>query len=1593
MDITKKPYEISLWEDQLFWHRRKLVKADVTEDSYVPGKYYSLHTGNFEQSVIPYVLNNKAYDANTEYYQLADMWSGNYIEGNSVEDIYVGSATSPGWFEDGKLVPQTVISFYKENRLCTIGSDTMTSLARCVNPKLTRKVNGEQILQFTMYYQYVDFETGKKVYNPFNKYMVNERKIKLRLGKPGSGAKWFDFVIKQIQEDSESKAFTYTCKSQFVNELSKSGFDLVLDNELENNMGTVDQLATTILEGSDWSVRKGDNLKQFIEEPLYRLKTFVDLSAKNMETEASITIPAGSYIYAFYSHVNDKVSDLQFLYSSDDVFERDDKLVIDKVKYPNYITSGVAYTDSDWPDFTKNPDNNNYEASLSMDYRGMRLVRQIQTKYDSTIDKYVQVYKKKDTDDIYYGFTETDYISPTAVVNYVANPSGFITTTGWQTTRNAKLEVVTSPEVTAETFDSEFTSYLCYDDSKAPQLFNHSVQGFRSSIKGFQVGEEYVVRLKYKHTLSGEYLSTPLEYLYLAKYELENDKYEVKQKIFTFCENLEVPDGVEHTFKDGYAQFIAKCENSVSEKEFKNILNKYGLIFGTFNWSPIYIEDVQLFPCIRRSDGSIVLPGDEIFSEIKTTYKYYKPNPEWESIEDLILSDHGEEPNSNYIVQYNDGADAFTKVRSITAKESNRFNLLQDLNETFECWAQFEILHDQDTGEILLGKDVGKLDGDEAYRQQKFVTFKEYVGKRNYAGFRYGVNSKSIKRTIDSESIVSKLIVKDNVNEFAPNGFCSIARASDNPTRENFLINFDHYIQQRLLNLATVTNDLYLDVNGYIGYYKQLKRLNANREEKIDLQANLVVDISKYSAAHQTYKVSYDAAVDERLSIEGQIVSYIDPENRPFASVIANKELTDPYKEDKTYNNLLTKWSRCKTIERQHEPLYRTAEINLKKAEEQYENIAKELEILTKEKRALNLQFYKKYSRFIQEGSWNDENYVDDNLYYLDACSTLHTSAQPKVTYDISVLDLSQMPEYSGYDFDLGDITYIEDTEFFGWSLIDGKTPYKEEIIISEIVQELDEPEKNVIKVQNYKTQFEDLFQRITATTQSVEYHEGEYQRAAGIVQPNGMISASVLESSLANNAFVLSNAKDQSIIWDESGITATSINNTSEMVRLVSGGIFLSTDGGQTWRTGITASGINTSLLTAGQINADEINIMSGGQPAFRWDSKGLSAYYKENGSYNLNKYVRFDQYGLYGINNKVVEINSLKDVHDNAHFALTWDKFLLRSAYGTGSITIDSEEHIVIRDDNNIRIKIGNIGDEENPNYGLLIKDDSNNLVMHTDSEGKMWISSALSIGNQETSTVQIGYLEKKKEGTEIHQILRAGDPGSQFIVYEDGTITATAGIIGGIELGNFNTLQRLEVIMQNGDTFTTTGNQANPETLYFSVSLEGFAVNNPATDIKWEGTDSLNNEWLLFGRGKDFVINYKDLYDLNPDLEICYIRASATSNEKDSNGLPKVFSKIFAIKIYSDALKLEILSSNGNIFINKRGTTTLTAKLYSGKDEVDAEELGYEFEWYKSDEPDRVYATGKTLTFDLENSEEIDYMGTYTCQVVQVQGGQNE
>ena len=1353
MDLIKKPYEISLWEDQL---------------------------------------------------------------------VFVGKSGTP-YTKIEEAKEEIVSQFYKEIKIATIGSNTMESPARCSGAKLSRKVNGENSLTFNMYYRYWDDDTQDFVTNPFIGLMSNERKVKLRIGEPGEKAEWYDFIIKKADEKSDTKVFAYTCKDQFVNELSKTGFELELDNELENNMGTIDKLAKAILENTDWELdcANSSNLNQYKEEPLYCVTINKDIKATVALTGEEKLISAGKDIYVFYSSVNDKKSEWWFLYT-DDKFKTNDDLLIDR-EHPNYFISVDAY--DEWPSFVAKREDGAYLADISFSYRGERLVKQAQTRFDSTIDKYVGVYQKDGKE--YYGYTQTEYSTSATVTNYVANPNNFTSTTGWQTDKNKLDYNLTTIE------ESDFyRSFIEVLPKNGAYVLNTGISGNRSIIESFSEGEKYILRMKYKTSLLNQkaeeaiYSTTPPT-VKICKYYLDDNGYYILQdtdvaySIFEFnkidlniktnelkennegnYEYLDLPD-------PNYIYMSATCLRSISRTELVDWDFKIGLFFD-FSGEKVYIEDVQVFPYktyIEEGIERLCVPGGKLFSEIKTKYVYYEPNSSMKSIDDLKPTYCGYSAPEGYSQVYAsdsqiEGSNEFTKIRSISGKESNRFNLLQDLCEAFECWMKIKVERNKETGEIKQ---------DNTGRYIKRISFHEFSGKDNDIGFRYGINSKSIQRTLDSAAIVSKMIVKDNANEFAPNGFCSIARASENPTGENFLLNFDHYIRHGLLDFDVITNDLYVSANGYLGYYSKLKEINAQRDELVEKQSGLLADMSRYDSAYTTYKTSYDSAIEEQLITERDILHYTNHKGEDFDSVIAT--IKNEWNDDTKFMSYWAKWCQCENVIRQHKDLYLKAESNLNLTKTQYDSNAAKLKEWTDEKRRLGLEFYKKYSRFIQEGSWIKEDYTDPNLYYLDSESTLHTSAQPKVTYNIGVIDVAPLAsqesyeDFVYYDFDIGDKTYIEDVEFFGHSLRDGKTPYREEIIVSEIITELDAPEKNQIKVQNYKTQFENLFQRITANTQQAEYHTGEYARAASVVEADGTISASTLENSFANNSFKLSNARDQSVVWDQSGITTTSLSNPSEMVRIISGGVFLSNDGGQSWKTGITGSGINTSYLTAGQINTNEIYIMNGNNAAFRWDELGLAAYDRnQDGIYNPQKFVRFDHNGLYGVQDENKDYSTLENIQNNAPFSLSWDGFNLNNE--DGSVRISSKQDIQVLKQGQERIKIGRLG---NNTYGIKISDE-NGAVMETDSTGELWLRNRLRIGVDSGSTVEIGYLkptEGETEGETIHKVISAGQGDTCFEVYEDGTmmargatfkgkIIATGGSIGSVSLS------------ENGITVSGTGFQ---------------------------------------------------------------------------------------------------------------------------------------------------------------------------------------
>lgn len=1394
-NIAKKPYEISLWKEKLVF----LVKYYNSEDNCIKEKKYYGSLENFEE-----------------------------VSG---------------------AVRNEIFQYYEEEKMFVIGSNTMEAPVRAIQPKFVSNVNGSNTLTFSMYSKYWDNELKQFCDNPFLKYLVNERKIKLREGAIDSeDCKWYDLVIKNIQEDSESKLFTYTAKDLFINELSKSGFEVVLDPKLENSTDNIVNLGNKVLEGSDWKIGSDNSiLEQFKEEPLYLITLNCPLRITDMKTNEQITLEAGLRFYGFYGPISNQDAYFQLLYVENEDYKKNSDLVI--INSKNWYVEGVEYLNGR-PVFAK-------EMTLSSDYRGKRLIRQAKPIYDKTIDKYVYSYSYQGKE--YYGFTETEYVSPITVQNFITSPNAFINLNGWAVgiehdgdsneSSFPSLELSTYPELQNITNDGNFISLLKYKTENGNQvLFNSGIKDNQSLIKGISEGDKFVFRIKCAtkehENLVYEKGKEGLADIKIGTYTLNESKYNIT-KSFT-------QEG-ESYYKDEYVWFIFKSDMAYSYSE---MLNKNFGIFIQFLEGEYYIEDVQFFRYITYKDDeeniAIAVPNGEIRSSVRTKYNYYVPDLSYKNLDDVKFYYQGYSPIIGMTQNY--GKNQFEKIRTITAKESNRFNLIQTLCESFECWPRFEIEHEKD-GRI-------KLDESDGYRQKKWVTFHEYVGIENCAGFKYGVNLKSIQRTLDSAGTVSKLIVKDNDNEFGEDGFCSISRASENVTGENFIYDFSYYVQQKLIDFNEINNDLYLDSSGYLGYYKKLKELNKNKEAWIQEQSELQVNLSNLSSSYQTYKLSVESAEEELRAIKAWIQEFT---GYSYEYLVEQKDISSEVKNWWNNNDLIAKINRLaqlKNIITRHSTLMSVFKSNYDDAQLRLNTLKEALTNLASTKKELNLRFYKKYSRFIQEGSWIKQDYIDDNLYYLDAESVLHTSSQPKVSYNIGVLELSQIEEYKNYKFNLGDITYIEDTEFFGWEIDQAtsiKSPYKEEIVVTEITRNLDSPELNSIKVQNYKTQFEDLFQRITATTQSIEYHTGEYARAANIVEAGGTIVAETLQNSIANNAIRLENVKDQSVVWDETGITSTCLARPNEMIRMISGGIFMSIDGGITWSTGLTGSGINATYITSGYLNTGAIHIMNGSNPSFRWDGYGLNAYEftvinEVPSNFITSNFVRFDQYGIYGIKGKSdFKPSSIDEVWNNATYALTWKGFRLSN--NDGSVEISSEDDIRVLEGSIERIKIGRLDDSL---YGIRISDNSGETVMETDSEGELWLRNRLRVGTGETSTVSIGYLSDFKElnNNKFHQVINAND---KFIVYEDGSMTATEAVFSGVIKGDtifgenadsltaqkiiegINNLDNIvaqvkgiKIVPTRGTDFKVSNDSPSPEELSFRIEFVGFENSNLL--VKW-------------------------------------------------------------------------------------------------------------------------------------------------------------
>ena len=1199
---------------------------------------------------------------------------------------------------------------FVEKRLGVIGSSTMNAQCRVFSPKLTQKTDGTKELSFQLYKRYIDNITGEEINNPFYDWLVNERKVKLQYD-----GKWYDFIIKNIQENSSTYQYTYKLENALVQELSKNGFSAEFDDS-----GTARELAERVLAETDWKVSESSEaFVERIEEALIYLRTEKALKAhqvidqdvndlkKGVEVSPNeVIIPEGKIILAFYSSCVDKPYRFQFIYVDDlSKLTKDDNRLITNENC-QYIIDNPKYGEATEPNKFYLPNGLNTTTVeneiVSGKYRAKRYGFTQESVFVPVLNRYVNVYKKDGKE--YYGYLNTNYVSSTLTQNYISNTQ-FKDTSGWTGTRfisgtPAKVESVTGRfsdsgfvnviDEVANMSKYTYSAYMKLTIGGANSLvLNSGPRDNRLSIGRIEDGEEWALIYEaYDKTGKPISLNFDLgEYIYIPQRDGEYNFYE---KVIT---NPKIYfDKVVNPSQDNNVNVLFKAVhgvNNLTEKWFKE--NSEIRLAITAEEGEYYIKSISLFKVVRDSEGNIILPENQaqnISNQVIDTNYYFfaKENINGitnkdELIAPIILKQMDYEKFTPKMVE---GAQ---KIRTIQGKESNYFNLLQSIAEKFEAWLDFEINHDE-YGAVL----------------EKKIIFRNYLGKTNDVGFKYSVNLKDIQRTFESKQIVTKLIVKNNSNELANNGFCSIAKASANPTGENYVYDFQYFFNRGILKAKDYLNTLYVydgasgdDIHkgeeyNLKGYFPRIKAINQQIDARNEIILNLSKDITSLSAKFQIAQAGYKAAQGGLEQCNYKFQATV-PTDKSISEYLAkNADVTERIDVKKILQEYATYQLESDKYNKECEALG----AQLSDVQEKYDRLTEKVSNLSNQKIALNKLFFSTYSCYIQEGTWIEESYVDDNKYYADALSVMYHSCYPKASYTVNVLNISKLPGYEDFSYELGDETYIEDSDFFG-------SDQRVKIVVTEISENLDDPSQDKIKVQTFKNQFQDLFQKITASVQSAQLKEGSYDKAVALAEAGQERKNEFVTDALAGAGARLQLAGQQSVTYGDDGLTITDVDSPSNSIRMIGGAILLSKQdkNGQTkWTTGLTSDGIAADLITAGILNVGEISIMNHNDPVFRWDSFGISAFDAEwadvqstpvISSINPDRFVRFDKFGIYGIDGgrnginwypgKDYDGNPMDEINKVATFSLTWDG--LHVMHGNARV------HIGLRKDNDKNVE----------------------------------------------------------------------------------------------------------------------------------------------------------------------------------------------------------------------------------------------------------------------------------------------------------------
>lgn len=256
--------------------------------------------------------------------------------------------------------------------------------------------------------------------------------------------------------------------------------------------------------------------------------------------------------------------------------------------------------------------------------------------------------------------------------------------------------------------------------------------------------------------------------------------------------------------------------NCMSLAEFELGQTGYNLSFSeeSLNIYPDNVDpnDPDSEP-IGVEDSDIHFWASKILENTDWTYKvksYYDIDNDMEEDNRQVVPTTGEKIGTNQfyekdrIIDYDDDNNPIKKdsydikERIIKAEKSNRWNLIQDLCENFEVWADFKI--------VYKNKEI----------ESKTVIFRNDIPEDALFSVRYAKNLKSISRQVDDSQIVTKMYVTPLTNPNTDDGTVAIANNEKNFLKENYLLDFSWYLGDKrtdtdLKNKQLINPDLSMD--------------------------------------------------------------------------------------------------------------------------------------------------------------------------------------------------------------------------------------------------------------------------------------------------------------------------------------------------------------------------------------------------------------------------------------------------------------------------------------------------------------------------------------------------------------------------------------------------------------------------------------------------------------------------------------------------------------------------------------------------------------------------------------------------------------